>query len=117
VTPFLLEAPSVNPITFGGLIHRARKTRGLTLDVLATKIKSSKGYLSGIENGKVRPPTSTVVALLAKHLVLPDTSLQLLAYSEKAPKHVRHFPEVMEFREAVTALFREGGAEASGAAQ
>ena len=41
---------------FGNLVKWLRKKKGLSLDEVARKIKSHKGYVSGIENGKVALP-------------------------------------------------------------
>jgi len=92
---------------FGEIIHRARKACGMTLEELAKKTQSSKGYFSGIENGKTNPPTMVFVQRLAKQLKLPEEELLLLAFVAKAPKTVRGFPAFVEFAEKVTAACRE----------
>jgi transcriptional regulator with XRE-family HTH domain len=91
---------------FGAAIRIARKHRGLTLDAMSGKTRLCKGYLSGIENGKVNPPIPAAVIRLAKHLGLPERELILLAYVSKAPKAVRDVPEFVEFRDKVVASCR-----------
>jgi transcriptional regulator with XRE-family HTH domain len=91
---------------FGDAIHRARKARGMTLDVLSRKSGISKGYLSGIENGKVNPPLPSFVTRLAKQLALPEKELHLLSFVAKAPKTVRDCPEYVAFRDKVVAACR-----------
>jgi transcriptional regulator with XRE-family HTH domain len=96
----------MNRQLFGEIVHRARMARGLTLEALGAKARISKGYLSGIENGKVNPPSSAAVLRMAQYLALPE-ELSLLAFVVKAPKAVRGFPAFVEFAEKVTAACRE----------
>jgi transcriptional regulator with XRE-family HTH domain len=75
---------------FGPVIRSRRHECGLTLDVLGRKVVHkgkplSKGYLSGIENGKTAPPTDAVVFKLARVLDLPREKLLLLAHLDKLP--------------------------------
>lgn len=91
---------------FGDAVHKARKDRSMTLDVLSRKSGISKGYLSGIENGKVNPPLPSLVGRLAKHLGLPEKELHLLAFVAKAPKTVRECPEFVAFRDKVVGACR-----------
>ena len=46
---------------FGDLVKKLRKEREMTLEAVAKKIGSHKGYVSGIENGKVNPPSVKVI--------------------------------------------------------
>jgi XRE family transcriptional regulator of biofilm formation len=94
---------------FGKMIRQARKSRGLTLDVVATRTGLSKGYLSGIENGKVNPPRHLHLARLARQLELPEKDLGLFAFATKAPKTVQETPEFAEFRKSTLAPFRLSG--------
>lgn len=75
---------------FGEYVRDARKAKGWTLDRLAWEIRSHKGYVSGIETGKVPPPSAKVVEKLCRKLDLPDPDdMQALAYLEKRPDEVR----------------------------
>jgi transcriptional regulator with XRE-family HTH domain len=75
--------------SYGYIIHQARKAKGLTLDQLASKIGSHKGYISGIENRKVNPPASKVTVKLAKVLGLDPKDLLRRSWVEKAPELIR----------------------------
>ena len=74
---------------FGEVIRAARKKRGLTLEALARKIRSHKGYVSGMENGKVNPGSTKLVANLAGVLGFKKEDLILRAYVDKAPGEIR----------------------------
>jgi transcriptional regulator with XRE-family HTH domain len=52
--------------TFGQVVKALRKVDGVTLEVVARKIGSHKGYVSGIENGKVNPPSPKITLKIAK---------------------------------------------------
>jgi transcriptional regulator with XRE-family HTH domain len=74
--------------TFGQRIQEARKAKGLTLEQLAKVIKSHKGYISGIEHGKVNAPSPKMIPPMCRKLDLPLEEMAALAYWEKAPKDV-----------------------------
>jgi transcriptional regulator with XRE-family HTH domain len=74
---------------FGDLVKKLRKEKGLTLDRVARKIGSQKGYVSGIENGKVNPPSVKIIRKFA-HLFGQDVKkLVWMAWADKAPKMIR----------------------------
>lgn len=75
--------------SYGSLIHQARLAKGWTLEQVASKVGSHKGYISGIENGKVRPPSPRISGKLAKILGLDAKDLLRRAWVEKAPKPIR----------------------------
>lgn len=75
--------------TFGQVIRARRKQLGLTLDQVARRAGTHKGYVSGIENSKVRPPAPRVVAKIAKALDLDVLDLVELGWAEKAPALIR----------------------------
>ena len=70
---------------FGELIRSLRKTKGMILQEVALKVGTKKGYISGIENGKVNPPAPDKVRKLAKVLGGDRVLFLLLATIEKAP--------------------------------
>lgn len=72
--------------TFGTVVREARIARGLTLEKLARRIGSHKGYVSGFEQGKVSPPSIKILPKLARALELPPQELMALAWWEKRPK-------------------------------
>lgn len=73
---------------FGEFVKSMRKAKGLTLEKLANKIGTEKGYISSIENGKVNPPSAEVVRDMADALDVNREELLLLAYVQKAPKEI-----------------------------
>ena len=74
---------------FGHLLKLWRKERGLTLEQVAKKVGSHKGYVSGIENGKVSPPALGLICKLAKVFAKDEKALATLAYIDKAPDLIR----------------------------
>ena len=70
---------------FGELVKKLRKERDLTLEVVAKKIGSHKGYVSGIENDKVNPPSVKIIKKFAKLFGQDARSLARLAWVDKAP--------------------------------
>ena len=71
---------------FGDLVRTLRKEKGLTLDVVARKIGSHKGYVSGIENDKVSPPSVKLIKKFAKLFGQDARMLARLAWVDKAPE-------------------------------
>lgn len=74
---------------FASIVRSARIEKGLTLQAVATKLGSHKGYISGFEHRKVNPPSAKLVKKLAKLLDLDEKELLILSVVEKAPKEVR----------------------------
>lgn len=74
--------------TFGERIRTARLAKGLTLEALAKVIKSHKGYVSGIENGKVNAPSHKLIPALCRRLGLPVEEMAALAWWEKRSRGV-----------------------------
>lgn len=74
--------------TFGQRVHAARKAKGLTLEALARAIRSHKGYISGIESGKVSAPSPKIIPLLCRRLELDPGDMAALAWWEKRPRGV-----------------------------
>lgn len=74
---------------FGELVKRMRKERGLTLEQVAKKIGSHKGYVSGIENDKVNPPSVKIIRKFAKLFGQESRTLVRIAWADKAPPLIR----------------------------
>lgn len=74
---------------FGDLVKRLRKEKGLTLEAVAKKIGSHKGYVSGIENGKVNPPSVKIIRKFAKLFTQDERTLVRMAWADKAPPLIR----------------------------
>jgi transcriptional regulator with XRE-family HTH domain len=80
---------------FGEQIRRLRKEKRLTLEQVARKVGTHKGYVSGIETGKVRPPSVKLIRKLAKVFGQDEKSLVRMAWVDKAPPLIRD--EALEF--------------------
>lgn len=82
---------------FCEVVKEARKTKGLTLERVAKAIVSHKGYVSGIENDQVSPPSAPIVVKLAKFLDLDVEELLVLRLVEKRGQRltVRKIHEVL----------------------
>jgi transcriptional regulator with XRE-family HTH domain len=74
---------------FGDLVKRLRKEKGLTLEAVAKKIGSHKGYVSGIENGKVNPPSVKIIRKFARLFAQDERTLVRIAWVDKAPPIIR----------------------------
>jgi len=74
---------------FGDLVKRLRKEKGLTLEAVAKRIGSHKGYVSGIENDKVNPPSVKIIRKFAKLFVQDEKTLVRIAWADKAPQIIR----------------------------
>lgn len=75
--------------SFGQVVRARRKQLGLQLTEVAKRAGTVKGYLSGVESGKLRPPAPKVTAKLAKVLDLDPLDLVELGWAEKAPALIR----------------------------
>lgn len=84
--------------TFGKLVRGLRIAEGLTLDSVGKKIGSHKGYVSGIENEVVNPPSVAFVRKLYRAFEKKLQSLGVkateqdfleLAWVSKAPTIIR----------------------------
>lgn len=78
---------------FGDLVRKLRSEKGLTLDAVAKKIGSHKGYVSGIENDKVNPPSVKIIKKFAKLFGQDARILARLAWVDKAPEILREDAE------------------------
>jgi len=74
---------------FGNLMKRLRKEQGLTLEAVAKKIGSHKGYVSGIENDQVNPPSVKFIRKIAKLFHQDEKMLVRIAWADKAPALIR----------------------------
>lgn len=57
--------------------------------MVAKKLSTQKGYLSGIENGKVNPPSAKLVKRIAALYRQDERMLLRLAWADKAPSLIR----------------------------
>ncbi len=78
---------------FGDLVRKLRNEKGLTLHAVAKKIGSHKGYVSGIENDKVNPPSVKIIKKYAKLFGQDARALARLAWVDKAPEILKEDAE------------------------
>jgi transcriptional regulator with XRE-family HTH domain len=74
---------------FGQWLHRVRRAQDMTLEGLAKKTKSRKGYYSGIETGKLPPPSAKMIRKVAEVFKEDVKTLLLMSWVEKAPKELK----------------------------
>ncbi len=101
---FFVEETEVS--NFGDLVKRLRKEKGLTLEAVAKKIGSHKGYVSGIENDKVNPPSVKIIRKFARMFAQDERTLVRIAWADKAPDIIR------EDAQRMVALAENEGASA-----
>lgn len=70
---------------FAAVVKEARSKSGLTLDALAKSTSTHKGYISGIEHGKVRPPAPNMTRRIARKLGLDPEEMVALGWWCKRP--------------------------------
>ena len=90
---------------FAKTVYKARSDRAMTLEAMAKKFRTHKGYLSGIENAKVAPPTMRYIRRMASAYGLDLKALAMMAWLEKAPVEIRE-----EAIALVTAWIEKGSA-------
>ena len=89
---------------FGEIVHEARTRLDLSLELVSSRCGFHKGYLSGIENGKVNPPSPRLTKKLARVLQLNEDWLITLGHAQKAPaKYREFFVELVQERFVVVA--------------
>ena len=76
-------------MTYSEVIRTQRKAKGLTLEALAKRCGTFKGYISGIENARVAPPAVDLAVKLARALGVDADDLIELGWATKAPKRIR----------------------------
>lgn len=94
---------------FGDLVRKLRKERNMTLEAVARRIGSHKGYVSGIENGKVNPPSVKFIRKFAKLFAWDERQMTIMAYVDKAPKLARDAAEALLSPEGAPAPAGPGG--------
>jgi transcriptional regulator with XRE-family HTH domain len=76
-------------MAFGKRLHELRKQNNLTLEAVGKKLGVSKGYLSGIENGMVRPPKDRIIRKMARFFGTGEMDLLKIAWLDRMPPDVR----------------------------
>jgi len=74
---------------FGDLLRRLRKEQGPTLQAVARKVGSHKGYVSGIENDRINPPWVKITGRIAKLFLQDERMLVRIAWADEAPALIR----------------------------
>lgn len=74
---------------FGQAVRKYRQDKGETLEKVAKACGTHKGYISGIENGTVNPPSVKVIQKFAKHFKADAKVLVKMAWADKAPEIIR----------------------------
>jgi transcriptional regulator with XRE-family HTH domain len=75
---------------FAVWLKKTRKAKGLTIDALAKAAGTCKGYVSGVERGKVAPPRPRVIWRLCRALGENAHDPTLRAWIDKAPDSIRY---------------------------
>ncbi len=57
------KTPTDEAVLFGQRIQQVRLARGTTLTALAERLRTSKSFLSNVENGKIVPSLTTILRL------------------------------------------------------
>jgi transcriptional regulator with XRE-family HTH domain len=84
-----------HPGLFGQLVKHRRFALHLTMAQLAQKCKTTKGYVSGVENGHVSPFGPKKIPRVALVLGVDIEVMAMLAWADKAPKHIRREVQTM----------------------
>jgi transcriptional regulator with XRE-family HTH domain len=85
-------------VPFGDVVRSQRYALKMTLEAVGKAAGGlSKGYMSGIENGRVNPPSAKVTAKLARALKLNPEPFQILAWLQKAPAVVKETEAFKQF--------------------
>ena len=79
---------------FGTLLRTWRKERGLTLARGAKQWGIGKGYASGLETGKVNPPSAKKVKRIARAIGHDPTDLLRIAWIPKVPVEIKNLLSV-----------------------
>lgn len=75
--------------SFGHAVRARRMYYRMTLEKLAKRIGTHKGYVSMWENGKSSPPGTRFIKRIARALSMDLRQLMTLAYVSKAPAEIR----------------------------
>ncbi|MHC4664192.1 MAG: helix-turn-helix domain-containing protein [Planctomycetota bacterium] len=76
--------------TFGTLMRKVRRARGLTMMEVANAVKKARGYLSNIENNNVIPSFEVIKAISETLDPEGKENLLLAGIISKIPKDIRH---------------------------
>jgi transcriptional regulator with XRE-family HTH domain len=78
--------------SFAEWLGKEIRIRGWTLETVAKRIGSHKGYISGMRHQKVNPPSAKIVRKLCRIFGQTEEQTKLvlkLAWAEKAPIAIR----------------------------
>jgi len=74
---------------FGEMVREMRHQKSMTLEQLAKKLGTHKGYISGWETGKLGPPRPEFVEKLCEVFGLNYPRMLAISFAEKAPAPIR----------------------------
>lgn len=77
------------PGLFGRWLRKKRKKAKWSLEDVARRVGSQKGYISMIERGWCNPPSAKMVRKIASLFREDVQDLLLRAWIDKAPKEIR----------------------------
>jgi transcriptional regulator with XRE-family HTH domain len=86
---------------FGVVLLEARESKGYSLERVGRGIDSSKSYVSGIENGRVAPPSPRMIRKLCRVLGLDYQEMLAKAWIEKRPRDLQLDVAMQAIRKAV----------------
>lgn len=96
--------------TFGATLRSAIAAKKLTLKAVAKSTGTQKGYLSGICNRKISPPSAKLIEKICKVLELDPQDMIARAVFEKIPKGLSY----VAMQDVITEAINSGMAIASG---
>ncbi len=96
--------------SFGEWIRQERRKKNWTLQDVAKRIGSHKGYVSGIENAKVNPPSAKLCKRIARIFDADPVHLMVMSRLEKMePAPRERVTELYELGNRVTAIAKQLG--------
>jgi transcriptional regulator with XRE-family HTH domain len=93
-----MKAKDKVPGMFGEWLRSCRRECGMTLQKVAAKCGTHKGYISGIETGAVSPPAEKLCLKLAKLFGFKAAEVVLMSWIDKAPPTARPFVKAFAYR-------------------
>ncbi len=101
--------------TVGSIIRERRRALGLSLAELAAAVDCSKGYLSGVETGRLgNPPSRAVLERLERALEIAANELIRRAQWQRTPAEVRAEVAQLAARSRSMAALLDGADHARG---
>lgn len=77
------------PGLFASVMRQRRLALNLTMGKLARLMKTTKSYVSGVENGRINPFGHRKIPRVALALGVDVRAMQIMAWADKAHKSIR----------------------------